>query len=274
MSTFTFLCPLCNQKIEAEESMRGQVALCPNCNEEIFVEDSEHVDGSEQSLNNCTSYNITDNTIKEDCQFSQEVSGMGTHADEIKNKNEKPANNNLVFKKIFQNLFIFICFVLLVCSVCGIWMLVYQQKRIEERRIKYQRNAEIQQKLNSFAISGYELTEFTSMGVSKMNYSPRVAKICAHWQVLRKDIPQDNPGFSDIEKAIKAWKICEKIWDLKINDNHGNHLNTFSLSFEDRDFIAKISSDYQTYDTWISTLFDYAHRKFESGYKQLSENKE
>ena len=279
MSTFTFSCPLCNQKIEADESMREQVALCPNCNEEIFVEDSENVDGSEQCLNYSTRHNIKDNTIKEDCQFTQELSEMGTNVDEIKNKNEKTANNKLVFKKIFQKLFIFFCLILLVCGVCGIWMLVYQQKQTEERRVKYQKNAEFQQKLNAFAISGYELIEFTKMGISKMNYSPRVAKNCAHWQVLRKDIPQDNPGFSDIDNAIKAWKICEKIWDLKIDNKNSIYLMTWELSLDEHNFLKsnfpeKISSDSQSYDSWISDLFSYARGKFESGYERLKKIKE
>ena len=37
MGSFKFYCPHCEQKIEADESMRGEIANCPCCNEEIVV---------------------------------------------------------------------------------------------------------------------------------------------------------------------------------------------------------------------------------------------
>ena len=37
MAEFKFNCPQCNQKIEADESLRGQVAVCPTCGKGIVV---------------------------------------------------------------------------------------------------------------------------------------------------------------------------------------------------------------------------------------------
>ena len=37
MAEFKFNCPQCNQKIEADESLRGQVAECPHCGKGIVV---------------------------------------------------------------------------------------------------------------------------------------------------------------------------------------------------------------------------------------------
>ncbi len=39
MGSFKFYCPHCEQKIEADESMRGEIANCPRCNEEIVVDE-------------------------------------------------------------------------------------------------------------------------------------------------------------------------------------------------------------------------------------------
>ena len=39
MGSFKFYCPHCEQKIEADESMRGEIANCPCCNEEIVVDE-------------------------------------------------------------------------------------------------------------------------------------------------------------------------------------------------------------------------------------------
>ena len=55
MSNFTFFCPHCNQKIEADESIRGEIANCPQCNEEIVVDElsswDEDVVAKESSYN-------------------------------------------------------------------------------------------------------------------------------------------------------------------------------------------------------------------------------
>ncbi len=280
MGNFIFCCPHCNQKIEADESMRGEFANCPCCNEEIVVDElspwEDDVVAKDGSCNLSETIAVEKKQVQNDKQPIEEEESF------VENNNEGDFNQSVEIKESFpdkkksKSILIFVLIAIAFLFLAGgISFILYQQRQAEA-----QRQAECQKRLKEFATFGHELQNKAGLGVSYRELGDLVAKIDSKWRILCEVIPEKHEGRLGIDNALKSWRLCYTIWGFKIGDRYSKYLHTHKLSIEDKNFlleeICPLDSflPFYEYDKWISILLAYANVCYIRGYDLLSGKKE
>lgn len=288
MSNFTFCCPHCKQRIEADESMRGELANCPCCNEEIVVD--ELSSWEEDVVAKESSYNLPKTTAAEKKQAHNDNQPIKDVESSIEGNNIRDLNQSFEIKEslpdkkkskvILISVLIAIPFLLLVLG--GISFILYQQRQAEaQRQAETQRQAEFQMRLKEFAIYGHELQKKLEIGVLYREFGDLIAKVDSQWRIFCEITPKNHPGRSSIDKAIKTLTVCHEIWALKIKNIGSSYksynLNSYDLSYEAETFLKtevypfeSYSLPYKPYDKWISILLGLASLHYQRGYMLLS----
>ena len=286
MSNFTFFCPHCNQKIEADESMRGEIANCPCCNEEIVVDELSPLEEefvSSEEKNNLPDTPDVESEMSQNEDEAEEKSLVTPVLPPLPSSlfssaidNEVETKKNISCKNNNNGCLIFILvaiFILLIAM--GVAFVIYQQKQIENKK-----QEEINKRLSSFLVYGHELQKKSGIGVSYSEFGDLIAKIDSQWRIFCEITPKNHPGRSSIDKAIKTWTVCHEIWALKIK-NIGSYksdkLDNDDLSYEAETFLKtevypfeSYSLPYKPYDNWISILLELASLHYQRGYILLS----
>ena len=278
MENFKFCCPHCEQRIEADESMRGELANCPCCNEEIVVDElspwEDDVVAKDGSCNLSETIAVEKKQVQNDNQPIKDVESS------IEDNNTRDLNQSFEIKEslpdkkkskvILISVLIAIPFLLLVLG--GISFILYQQRQAEA-----QRQAEFQMRLREFATCGHELQSKSRLGITHSELGNCIAKIDSQWRICCEMIPENHPGRSNINRAIKLWTICYSIWKLKLTERYPHFLNDEKLSPNDRTFLQNEFAPLQhnkipieTYDNWISTLLGRADMYYQEGYELLA----
>ena len=281
MGNFKFCCPHCEQRIEADESMRGELANCPCCNEEIVVDDlsewdeitlKEEESNLVESLNSKSEnfQNENENELEEKSLVIPPPLLVPTIKSRMPDNKKTPdkKNNNGCLISILVAIF-------LLLIAMGVAFVIYQQKQIENKK-----QEEINKCLSSFLVYGHELQKKSGIGVSYSEFGDLIAKIDSQWRIFCEITPQNHPGRSSIDKAIKTWTVCHEIWKLKIK-NIGSYksdkLDNDDLSYEAETFLKtevypfeSYSLPYKPYDNWISILLELASLHYQRGYILLS----